>query len=197
MGFPNEFDADFGTTDDRLKEMQKVSVYAGEPELMALVHVVRHPIQVFQPAAKYCYGDVFQKEVAPIYLKYSPEEASSQGMTPGHHDLLIDPLYPRTGGFVGIKFGRCIWYMSQVTNIDLSMPEIEVKFMVQSGSTFIFTDEQPSWIDLQKVLHVCDTPDIDHRLCYIFAKKDIDIIEAKLRRKVILVCKQIQTDDEI
>ena len=181
MGFPNDFDADYSTTDERLKEMQKVSVYAGEPELMVLVHVVRNPIQVFQPAAKYCYGDVFRKKVAPIYLKCSPEEASFQGMTPGHYDLLTDPLCPRTGDFVGIKFGRCTWYMSQVTNIDHSMPEIEVKSMVQSGDTFIFTDEQPSWIDLQKVLHVCDTPDIDYGLRYIFAKKDVDIIEAKLR----------------
>ena len=68
--------------------------------------------------------------------------------------------------------------MSQVTNIDHSMPEIERKFMVRFGSTFNVTDEQPSWIDLQKV---CDSPDIDNRLRYIFATKGVDIIETKLR----------------
>ena len=182
MGYPKHFDSVFGNIQERLKEMKNSSIYAGESELRVLPYVVEHPIHVFQPSAKYCYGEVFQEKAAPIHLKYTAEAISADGKRiPAHYDLLIDPLYPRTGDFVGTKFGRSTWYMAQVADIDHSVPEIKVKFMTKSGNTYIFTDEQPSWVDLEKMMHICDTPDIDHRFRYIFAKKDIDIIESKLK----------------
>ena len=40
MGFTDIYDADFGTMEERLKGMKNPSVYAGEPELLALVHLI-------------------------------------------------------------------------------------------------------------------------------------------------------------
>ena len=70
-----------------------------------------------------------------------------------------------------------IWYLAQASDIDHSIPEEEVKFMAPSGNTYIFTDEQSPWIDIDKVLLVCSTPNVDHRERYTFARKDIETIE--------------------
>ena len=71
--------------------------------------------------------------------------------------------------------------MAQVSDIDHSIPEIELKFMMPSGNTYIFTDEESSWIDMEKIVHLCSTPDIDKRQRYIFMKKDIETIEHKMK----------------
>ena len=87
---------------------EKPSVYANEEELMALVDVGEYPIHVHQSAHKNCYGDVYEQAAAPIHLKFTPEKAAI-GKTPevpAHYDLLLVTLYPKTGDFVGIKFGR-------------------------------------------------------------------------------------------
>ena len=43
------------------------------------------------------------------------------------------------------------------------------------------SDEEPSWQDLDKIIHICSTPDMDQRERYIFERKDILAIEAKLQ----------------
>ena len=70
--------------------------------------------------------------------------------------------------------------MVQILDIDHGS-EIEVKFMKPSGITYIFIDEEPSWQDLDKIIHICSTPDMDQRERYIFERKDIQAIEAKLQ----------------
>ena len=51
--------------------------------------------------------------------------------------------------------------MAQVSDIDHSIPEIKLKFVMPPGNTYIFTDEESSWIDIEKIVHFCSTPDID------------------------------------
>ena len=50
--------------------------------------------------------------------------------------------------------------------------------MTPSGSAFVFTDEKPSWVhvDLEKIIHICCTPNIDHRKRYTFDNTDINVI---------------------
>ena len=57
--------------------------------------------------------------------------------------------------------------------------------MAPSGNTYIFTDEKSSWIDIVKILLVCSAPDIDHRERYIFARKDIETIEQKMKSTML------------
>ena len=71
--------------------------------------------------------------------------------------------------------------MAQVSDVDHSIPEIKLKFMMPSDNTYIFTDEESSWIDMEKIVHLCSTPDIDHRQRYIFIKQDIETIKHKIK----------------
>ena len=60
MGFTDIYDADFGTMEERLKETKNPSVYAGEPELLALVHLIEQPIEVYQPDdSTVMFGEAF------------------------------------------------------------------------------------------------------------------------------------------
>ena len=45
MGFTDIYDADFETMEERLRGMKNLSVYAGEPELLALVHLIEQPLK--------------------------------------------------------------------------------------------------------------------------------------------------------
>ena len=181
--YDKDFDVDFGNFQKRLKQMKNPSVYAGEEELISTVDVVEHPIHVHQSYHKNCYGDDYKQAAAPIHLKYTPEKAATATTpkVPVHYDLLLNTLYPKTGDFVALKFGMKKWYMAQVSDIDHSIPEIEVKFVAPSGNTYIFTDEQQSWVDIDKILLVCTTPDIDHKQRCIFAVKDIETIKQKMK----------------
>ena len=74
----------------------------------ALIYVVEHPIPVHQSARKNYYGDVYEQTAAPIHLKFTPEKAAigNTPKVPAHYNLLLDTLHPKTGDFVGLKFGR-------------------------------------------------------------------------------------------
>ena len=113
QGYDKDFDANFGNFQERLKQMKNPSVYAGEEELMALVDVVLHPIHVHQSAHKNCYEDVCEQAAAPTHLRFTPENAATGNTpkVPAHYDLLLDTLYPKTGDFAGLKFGRKKWYL--------------------------------------------------------------------------------------
>ena len=66
QGFDKHFDVDFGTFQERIKQMENPFVYAGEPELMALVDVVQHPIYVHQITHKI----VLEKIVSKLLLLF-------------------------------------------------------------------------------------------------------------------------------
>ena len=53
--------------------------------------------------------------------------------------------------------------------------------MKPSGSAHVFTDEKPSWVDLEKTINVCYTPSIDHRERYTFDRTDISVIADIMR----------------
>ena len=75
MGFTDIYDADFGTIEERSKEMKNPSVYAGEPELLALVHLIEQPIEVYQPDdSTVMFGEAFLKSARKVNLIYAPEK---------------------------------------------------------------------------------------------------------------------------
>ena len=78
MGFTDIYDADFGTMEERLKEMKNPSVYAGEPELLALVHLIEQPIEVYQPDdSTVMFGEAFLKSARKVNLIYAPEKTEN------------------------------------------------------------------------------------------------------------------------
>ena len=91
MGFTDIYDADFGTMEERLKEMKNPSVYAGEPELLALVDLIEQPTEVYQPDdstvmfgedstamfgedSTAMFGEAFLKSARKVNLIYTPQK---------------------------------------------------------------------------------------------------------------------------
>ena len=93
-------------------ETSDPSAYSGEPELLALttdcwsitwlerLNLVKHLIKV----------------VPAVHLRYSPDkqEKANQATSPGHHDALIDELYPEVrltalGGINGTQLEPLKW----------------------------------------------------------------------------------------
>ena len=56
MGYSKEHDFDHATLSERMKDMVKWDVYAGEPELIAISHVVEQPITVHQASNELTHG---------------------------------------------------------------------------------------------------------------------------------------------
>ena len=88
--------------------MENPSVYAGEPELMALVDVVQHPIYFHQILTKI----VLEKIVSKLLLLFissihlSKKTTASTPKQAAHYGLLLDVLYPKTRAFIAIKGGE-------------------------------------------------------------------------------------------
>ena len=75
IGFTDIYDADFGTMEERVKEMKNLSVSAGEPELLALVHSIEQPTEVYQPDdSTVMFGEAFLKSAREVNLIYTPEK---------------------------------------------------------------------------------------------------------------------------
>ena len=43
--------------------------------------------------------------------------------------------------------------MAQVSYVDHEKMEVEVTYMKKSGHSFIFTEEKPSWIGMDQIIH--------------------------------------------
>ena len=81
---------EYGSLDSRLKEMEKKSVYGGQPEILALTHVLERPIVVHleNQDKRTEFGGFFYSQ--PRHILYHPEEKDEQGQQKraGHQDLL-------------------------------------------------------------------------------------------------------------
>ena len=81
---------EYGSLDSRLKEMEKNLVDGGQPEILALTHVLERPIAVhFENKDKTTeFGGFFNSQ--PCHIFYYPEEKDEQGQQKraGHYDLL-------------------------------------------------------------------------------------------------------------
>ena len=149
----------------------KDAEYAGELEIIALVHIVQRPIVVHYEytGTSQMFGETYQDpsdDKNCIHLLYYPDKPGQAG----HYDILV-PLALAVGDFVAVQLAKRKWYMAQITNIDGG--EIEVKYMKQSADKFIFSDEAESWVGRDQIIHKCKVPEIRHRERYEFANRDI------------------------
>ena len=155
----------------RMERIMKGAEYAGEPEIIALVHIVQCPIVVHyeHTGTSQMFGETYQDpsdDKNCIHLLYYPDKPGQAG----HYDRLV-PLALAVGDFLAVQLAKRKWYMAQITNIDGG--EIEVKYMKQSADKFIFSDEAESWVARDQIIHKCKVPEIRHRERYEFANRDI------------------------
>ena len=79
--------------------MSNSATYSGEPELLALMLVIKQLIVVHNLAGEVKFGEAFDKVVPAVHFRYSRDKQgkANQAASPGHYDALIDELYPAFG----------------------------------------------------------------------------------------------------
>ena len=134
--------------------MEKSHTYAGQPEILALVHVIKRPIAVHYMWTNKSthFGEAYQESADTVRLLNYP----------GHYDLLVSEFeedkptkLPKVGTHVIIWKGKTIWYCGLVMDIDNDANEIEVKFMYPSGNKhnkFNFGNADPVWCPVENVV---------------------------------------------
>ena len=174
---------EYSSVDSRLKEMEKNSVSGGQPEILALTHVLVRPIVVhFENQDKTTeFGRFFNSQ--PCHILYYPEEKDKQGQQKraGHYDLLrgVRCQVYSTGDFVVVRAGKSKWYMAIISELDNDTEEVKSNFMERSGSLFSFNDEEEKWVSLSTIIHKCSVPCMDGRIGYLFDAVDIKNIWGK------------------
>ena len=164
--------------------MEKKSVYGGQPEILALTHVLERPIVVhFENQDKTTeFGGFFNSQ--PCYILYYPEEKDEQGQQKraGHYDLLrrVRCQVYSIGDFVAVRAGKSKWYMAIISELDNDTKEVKLNFMERSGSLFSFSDEEEKWVSMSTIIHKCSVPCIDGRMRYSFDAVDIKNIREKM-----------------
>ena len=175
---------EYGSLDSRLKEMEKNSVYCGQPEILAFTHVLERPIVVhFENQDKTTeFGGLFNSQ--PCHILCYPEEKDEQGQQKraGHYDLLrgVRCQVYSIGDFVAVRAGKSKWYMAIISELDNDTEQVKLNFMERSGSLFSFSDEEEKWVSMSTIIHKCSVPCMDGRMRYSFDAVDIKNIQEKM-----------------
>ena len=110
---------EYGSLDSRLKEMERNSVHGGQPEILALTHVLERPIVVYfgNQDKTTEFGGFFNSQ--PCHILYFPEEKDEQGQQKraGHYDLLrgVRCQVYSIGDFVAVRAWKSKWYMAIIS----------------------------------------------------------------------------------
>ena len=169
--------------------MEKKSVYGGQPEILALTHVLERPIVVhFENQDKTTeFGGFFNSQpllLYYLYFLYYPEEKHEQVQQKraGHYDLLrgVRCQVYSIGDFVAVRAGKSKWYMAIISGLDNDTEEVKFNFVERSGSLFSFSDEEEKWVSMSTIIHKCSVPCVDGRMRYSFDAVDINNIREKM-----------------
>ena len=189
MGFTDIYDADFGTMEERLKEMKNPSVYAGEPELLALVDLIEQPTEVYQPAdstvmfgedSTAMFGEAFLKSARKVNLIYTPKKTENGKKVPAHYDLLHNELYPGVSDFVALRAGKTTWHIAKV--LMLTMKDGGRGKLHEEVWAFFYLCRRKALMDRNgPIIHLCTMPGINNRQRYLFEKDDLELINKIMR----------------
>ena len=129
---------EYGSLENSLKAMEKKAKYGGEPEILALVHVIERPITVhYEDSDKGTVFGEFFTDRPGIDILYYPEERDDKGklIKAGHYvllrraTLLSQPENKKVysvGDYVAVRSETNDWFMCVISEIN--DPSKEVKF---------------------------------------------------------------------
>ena len=163
---------EYGSLDSRLKEIEKNSICCGQPEILALTHVLERPIVVhFDNQDKTTeFGGFINSQ--PCHILHYPEEKDKQGQQKraGHYDLLrgVRCQVYSIGDLVAVRAGQSKQYMAIISELDNDTEEVKLHFMEGSGSLFSFSDEEEKWVSMSTIIYKCSVPCMDGRMRYSF-----------------------------
>ena len=186
LGLTHFWDDGHQDISERIAEMEKSDTYAGQPEILALVHIIKRPIAVHYMGTNKntLFGEAYQESADTVHLLNYPDRGQN---SPGHYDLLVSEVeedkstkLPKVGTYVIIQKGKTIWYPGLVMDVDNDANEIEVKFMYPSGNKrnkFNFGNADPMWCPVENVVLECEAPACDQRELYSFQDNAINTID--------------------
>ena len=113
---------EYGSLENSLKAMEKNAEYGGQPEILALVHVIQRPITVH-------YKDSDKGTVFGIDILYYPEQPDDKGelIKAGHYvllrkaTLLSQPENEKVyslGDYVAVRSETNDWFMCVISEIN-------------------------------------------------------------------------------
>ena len=140
---------EYGSLENSLKATEENAEYAGQPEILALVHVIERPITVhFEDSDKGTVSGEFFTYRPGIDILYYPEERDDKGelMKAGNYvllrraTLLSQPLSQPENGkvyslgdYVAVRSETNDWFMCVISEINDPSKEVRVRFMRKSG----------------------------------------------------------------
>ena len=177
LGLAHFWDDGYLDISERIADVEKSGTYAGEPEILALVHVIKRLTAVHYPSTgkSTLFGEAYQKSADTVHLlSYSDRGRNSLG----HYDLLFyegeedkSTELLKVGSYVIIRKGETVWYPGLVMNADNDGNEIEVKFMYPSRNKcnkFNLGNADPMWCLVENVVLVCESPVCHQKELYSF-----------------------------
>ena len=181
----------YGSMEKHSEQMEKNSEYGGQPELLALTHVLERPIVFhYKDSTKTTeFGECFASQPS-IHLLYYEEEKDDQGnqIKAGHDNLLKRVVLLSQegslfaiGDYVTVRFGKSKWYMAIITEVDNETEEVKLNFMEKTGKLFAFSEEEEKWLAMSTIIHKCSVPSMDGRMRYSFDAIDIKLITEKMK----------------
>ena len=168
---------EYGSLENSLKAMEKNAKYGGQPETLALVHVIQRPITVH-------YEDSDKGTVFGIGILYYPEERDDKGeLIEAEHYVLLsratllsqpenEKVYS-LGDYVAVRSETNDWFMCVISEINDPSKEVKFWLMMESGQYFLLSKKLENWFPKSAILHRCSIPSIDNRMCWSFEAIDV------------------------
>ena len=144
---------EYDSLENSLKAMEKDAEYGGQPEILALVHVIERPITGhYENSDKgTIFGEFFTYRPS-IDILYYPEERNDRGdlIKAGHYvllrraTLLSQPENEKVyslGDYVAVRSEANDWFMCVISEINDPSKEVKVRFMRKSGQYFLLSNK--------------------------------------------------------
>ena len=157
---------EYSSLQNSLKTMEKKAEY-GEPEILALVHVIKRSITVhYEDSDKgTVFGEFFTNRPR-INLLYYPEERDDKGelIKVGHYvllrtaTLLSQPENEKVyslGDYVAVRSGTNDRFMCVISEINDASKGVNVRFMRTSGQYFLLSKKLEKWFPKSAIFHIC------------------------------------------
>ena len=176
--------------------MEKNAEYGGQPEILALVHVIERPITVhYEDSDKGTVFGEFFADRPGIDILYYPEERDDEGelIKDGHYVLLRRPTLlsrPKNekvyslGDYAAVCSEINDWFMCVISEINNPAKEVKVRLLRKSGQYSLLSKKLEKWFPKSAIFHRCSIPSIDNRMRYSLMpdfKMDLHICKSQLK----------------
>ena len=117
LGLTHFWDDGHQDISERIAKMEKSDTYAGQPEILTLVHVIKRPTAVHYMGTNKStlFGEAYQESADTVHLLNYPYRGQN---SLGHYDLLVSEVeedkptkLPKVGTYVIIRKGKTIWIL--------------------------------------------------------------------------------------